>query len=415
MTREGLRLILLVFGAFFLIFLILEIVVRAGGETDADGQFSYLGFELPPYALPLNRIRLQIEAYLNNPSQAAYIPDPETGWLPRPDAILEDGILKVNGASIRSHREYNLQPDDDTLRIALFGDSFAASNEVTDEEAWGYNLEKLLNEAGVNAEVLNFGTGGYGMGQAFLRWQKQGKDYSPDIVIFVFQPENLDRNVNIFRLLNVYSGVVYSKPRFILEGGSLALINSPAMPPEEIMDALESFDSHPLAAYEAYYRGRGVSYPLANISKLAGLVHVTLANLYSNSSSAEMYGPDSERGRLGRAIVHAFATDVADGGASFVVMHLPRFDHFRQFHDGKKLPWRFLLEHFEDAYHFINAEDFLSAKYRDDSYYQPNWHYGPEINLRIAEAVTADLLACIEDGTCISSRLQGISVSQQQH
>ena len=415
MTRESLRLILLVFGVLFLMILILETVIRVGGETDADGQFSYLGFELPPYPLPLNRVRLQIEAYLNNPSQAAFIPDPETGWIPRPDAVLEDGMFKVNGAGMRSRREYNLPPDDMTLRIALFGDSFVASNEVSDEEAWGYNLEKLLNEAGVNAEVLNFGVGGYGMDQAFLRWQTQGKDYSPDLVIFVFQPENLDRNVNVFRQLYVGGDAVYSKPRFILEGENLKLINSPTLPPEEIMDALESFDRHPLAAYEAYYKGKGVSYPFANISRLAGLVYVTLENLYSNSSPAEMYGPDSERGQLGREIVHAFATDVADEGASFVVMHLPRFDHFRQFLDGKKLSWRFLLEHFEDAYHFINAEDFLSAKYRDDSYYQPNWHYGPEINLRIAEAVTADLLACIEDRACISSRLQGISVSQQQH
>ena len=193
------RYALLVFGAFLLTIVILELVVRVGGETDADGQFSFLTFELPPYALPLDHMRGLLDAYYANSGQADYIPDPDTGWLPRPYAVLEDGIFTVNGASIRSRREYSLQPTNDTLRIALFGDSFVAGNEVGDEETWSHSLETLLNEAGVNAEVLNFGVGAYGMGQAFLRWQSDGKDYSPDIVIFVFQPENLDRNVNVFR------------------------------------------------------------------------------------------------------------------------------------------------------------------------------------------------------------------------
>ncbi len=168
-----------------------------------------------------------------------------------------------------------------------------------------------------------------------------------------------------------------------------------------------------MSAYEDYCQSKGRSYPLANISRFAGLVYATLDNLSSNSRPAQMYGPDSERGRLGKEIVRAFANSVAAEGASYVVMRLPRYDHFRQFLGGQKLPWRFLLESYEDAYHFINAEDFLSAKYRDDSYYQPGWHYGPEINLRIAEAVAADLLACIADSTCISSRLQGLAVSQR--
>ena len=238
------------------------------------------------------------------------------------------------------------------------------------------------------------------MGQAFLRWQAQGKDYSPDIVIFVFQSENLDRNVNVFRLLYLQGGIVYSKPRFIHEGSNLALINSPALPPDEIMDVFEAFDSHPLAAHEAYYRGRDVSSPLWNVSRLAGLVYTALNRLNPSMSAQQMYGPASERGQLAKAIVDAFAEDVAESGATFVVLHLPRKDQFKEYHDGKRLPYRFLLDHFQEEYNFLNAEDFLGVEYAGDSYYQPLGHYGPEINLRIAEAVAAYLLACIEDGSC---------------
>lgn len=108
------------------------------------------------------------------------------------------------------------------------------------------------------------------MGQAFLRWQMQGKDYSPDIVIFVFQPENLDRNVNVFRPLYTQGGVIFSKPRFILDDDGLALINSPAMPPEEIMDAFESFDSIPCQPMRTIVRARVVHIPWQISADLPG-------------------------------------------------------------------------------------------------------------------------------------------------
>ena len=80
------------------------------------------------------------------------------------------------------------------------------------------NWEMKLNQAGIRAEALNFGVSIYGMDQAFLRWQNAGRGYAPDIVIFGFQPENLNRNVNIFSTL-YYGWNIFSKPRFVLTGG----------------------------------------------------------------------------------------------------------------------------------------------------------------------------------------------------
>ena len=272
--------ILLICGALLLTILLLEFAVRAFGTTNANGQFWFRGYTLPPYTLPLSELQAKIDNYLVKRDQATLIPDPATGWTYKPNSTRENGGFMINSAGLRSTRDFTLQPASDTLRIALFGDSFVAGDEVKDDEVWGYNLERLLIQAGTRAEVLNFGVGGYGMGQAFLRWKHQGKDYAPDVVIFVFQAENLDRNANVFRLL-YQGGVVYSKPRFILEEDSLALINSPALPPEEIMDVLEGFDSHPLAAHEAFYRGRELSSPIWEISKLAGLLHAALERFFS--------------------------------------------------------------------------------------------------------------------------------------
>ncbi len=407
LTRELLLRSAIVCGALLLTILLLEFAVRALGEADADGQFKFGGYDLPPYTLPLSELRTEVETYLSSRDQATLIPDPLTGWTYKPNSTRENGNFTINGAGLRSRREYALPPADDTLRIALFGDSFVAGDEVKDNEVWGYHLERLLRQAGIRAEALNFGVGGYGMGQAFLRWKHKGKDY---IVIFVFQAENLDRNVNIFRIL-YGQGAIYSKLRFTLEKGGaagLALINSPALPPEAIMDALETFDSHPLAVYEAYYRGREFTSPLWKLSRLAGLLYAAREENYPAEPPSQRYGPRSERASLGMAIVEAFAIDAAGSGAEFIVLHLPRKDHFRDFHAGKQAPWRSLLNHFQKEYHFINAEAFLGAEYTDDSYYQPDWHYGPEINLRIAEAVAADLLACIENETCELARFQDL-------
>ena len=407
MSRDLLHRILLVVGAILLTILMLEFAVRLAGETDADGQFRIGSYSLPPYSLRLNRLRAKLERYFNNKDEATIIPDPETGWTYKPNSERESGGFTINGAGLRALREYALQPADDTLRIALFGDSFVAGDEVRDDEIWAYKLENLLTQARIKAEVLNFGVGGYGMGQAFLRWQSLGKEYSPDVVIFAFQPENLDRNVNVFQLLRI-GGIAFSKPRFILEGGRLSLVNSPALPPEELMGVFASFDSHSLAEHEAFYRGRELSSPLWDLSRLAGLLHALRQQLFPPLTPAQIYGPDSERGQLGQEIVAAFAADVAVSGAEFIILHLPRKDHFREFHEGEQMPWQFLLDHFQKNYHFINAVDFLGVKYTDESFYQPGWHYGPEIHSRIAESLAAELLACIENGTCEFARFPDI-------
>ena len=387
----------------------LEIGIRVIGEYDASGQFVFLGHPLPPRELPLDYINSALKEYLDHKSEVTLMPDAATGWTYRPNSKRQDGEFTINGAGLRALREHDTQPAADTLRIALFGDSFVAGDEVTDEEVWGAQLERFLVEAGVKAETLNFGVGGYSMGQAYLRWQSVGKDYSPDIVVFVFQAENLDRNVNIFHILYPQGRVIYSRPRFVLRDGMLSPVNSPALPPEALPGVFEAFDSHPLAAHEARYIDREfASWPL-KASMLGRLAYHALNQLNPAESPAQIYGPNSERGQLGKAIVDAFAADVVDSGAQFIVLYLPHVDHFRAFHDGKRTPWQFLLDHFRVAYPFISAEEFLGVEYTDRAYYQAQYHYGPEINAKIAENVSAELLKCIKAETCKLTRFDDMS------
>ena len=396
-----------------LILAALEAVVRLGGETDADGQFSFRGYALHPYAPPVERQRRVLEEYLENQNQTIYdqtiyIYDEMLGWSFRPNATVDTVIWQpftINSAGLRSQREYSQAPLPDTLRIALFGDSFTAGDEVSDDETWGHQLEMKLNQAGIRTEVLNFGVNAYGMDQAFLRWQKTGRGYAPDMVIFGFLPENLQRNVNIFSNLYIRQ-LPFSKPRFVLTaGGGLELLNSPVMPLEQIADVFESFANHPLAQYEYHYQSRDAVSRWWSFSRLISYLHEALKQSEDDEDSLDDYGPASERGRLGQAIVDAFADDVKARKAEFFVLYLPDRDDLRRAHNGKPRAHQFLLDHFDEAYHYISFEDQLDRSYLNHGW-APKQHYGPEITSIAAQAVADEIRSCIESGDCELSRFE---------
>ena len=392
-----------------LILAALEAVVRLGGRTNNIGQFTFMGYALEPYAPPVGRQRRMLEEYLENQDQAIYIYDEMLGWTYPPNAARQSGEFTINSAGLRSRREYSQRPPSDTLRIALFGDSFTAGDEVSDDETWGHQLEMRLNQAGIRTEVLNFGVGGYGMDQAFLRWQKAGRGYAPDMVIFGFQPENLDRNVNIFPFTS-YFYRPFSKPRFVLtESGRLELVNSPVMPPEQIADVFESFESHPLAEHEYHYQSRDTAPRWWAFSRLASYLHEVLKQPENDEDSQGDYGPASERGMLGKMIVDAFANDVKEHAAAFFVLYLPRRIEVQRLHDGTPQSHQFLLDHFDDAYHYISFEDQLDRSYLDHGWAKHS-HYAPGITSIAAQTVADEIQSCIESGACELSRFEDATI-----
>jgi len=78
-------------------------------------------------------------------------------------------------------------------------------------------------------EVLNFGVGGYGLDQAYLRYMHEGVHFQSDIVIIGFMSENIYRNLNVFRpfYMGLNERKVYTKPRFSVEEGNLILFKNP--------------------------------------------------------------------------------------------------------------------------------------------------------------------------------------------
>lgn len=395
---------LIVVFAIFLALLLAEAVVRLGGSTDRYGRFTFLRFTLEAQELQVNLLRGEIEGYLANKDIAVVIYDETLGWSFRPKATRQAGTFTINSAGFRSRRDFSVRPPADTLRIALFGDSFTAGDDVSDDEVWSRLLERNLNSAGIRAEVLNFGVGAYGMDQAYLRWREQGKRFAPDIVIFGLQPENLKRNVNVFRQLLHPSGPAFSKPRFALIDNELQLLNAPTIPPEQLIKVFEDFKNHPLAPYEFHYRSR---FRAARWWSASRLLSIAFEALRPVDEEPEIFTPGSEGGELGKAIVDAFAQDVREDGAAFVVLHLPLQYHLERYFSSSpppRPPYSFLLEHARESYPYIAFEEHLEPAHTDDIHWSPTKHYGPSLHELLAQVAADELVACIMDGACALAR-----------
>ena len=387
--------------------LLLELVVRVAGHETADGQFIFAGIELQPYALPMERLAEQVQEYEDNLDRVTLIYDKWIGWKYRPNSVRQSGEFSINSAGLRSQREYDQQPPADTLRIALFGDSFTAGDDASDQTVWAHLLEANLNRAGIRAEVLNFGVSAFGMDQAFLRWLHEGKAYAPDIVVFGLQAENLDRNVNIFRQLIHPKGQAFSKPRFLLSDGALSPVNSPAIPPDELVATFASFAGHPLSAHEAYYRSREYNRQWWSGSKLASMIYAIATQQLEDEGVT--YGLESERGRLGMAIVEAFAADVLAADKPFIVLFLPHKEYFEQSFYGREIPYQDLLDYFRENYHYLSLADVVDPEIKSLKNWGPTLHYGPELNSRVAEIMSAEIATCIRSAACPLTRFDDVN------
>ncbi|NOL48049.1 GDSL-like Lipase/Acylhydrolase family protein [Synechococcus sp. MIT S9220] len=132
---------------------------------------------------------------------AFYIVDSKRGYGLRPNArglYSREGqaLVEINEAGFRGSLPSS-ELSDSVYRIAVLGDSFTEGLQVDEDETWIKVLEKQLNMFSScsilnyrNAEVLNFGVGGYGTGQSLLTWRYQASKFRPDLVILAVYPGN---------------------------------------------------------------------------------------------------------------------------------------------------------------------------------------------------------------------------------
>ena len=120
--------------------------------------------------------------YAQEKSDLFFRLDEELGYALVADRNI-DGA-RINKQGFRGDKEYDLMPPKDKLRLAAFGDSFVFGSVFGSDEKnadiWTSYLEGMAG----NLEVLNFGVPGYGLGQSYLRFLKEGLRFNADILFF---------------------------------------------------------------------------------------------------------------------------------------------------------------------------------------------------------------------------------------
>ena len=134
---------------------------------------------------------------------------PEFGWLLR-DAYFQDGVnnsksiyhfAKPDGERLMSN--YADQP----CRINTYGNSFTQCHQVSDHETWQEVLAAHLQEP-----VKNFGIGGWGVYQAYLRMLKEEKRTPAENIIFNIYSDDHYRNLDAWRNVRVNKHVRFIEP-----------------------------------------------------------------------------------------------------------------------------------------------------------------------------------------------------------
>ena len=154
--------------------------------------------------------------------------DERRGFAPRPGAkgwYTYEGksYVEINKDGLRD-RDYSLAKPEDTVRIAVLGDSFTEAWQVpVTETFWSVMESELANcptFANQEVEVINFGVSNYGTAQQLLTLRHKAWQYQPDIVVLaMFTGNDIINNSKKLEKDPM-------RPFFVYQEGELVLDNS---------------------------------------------------------------------------------------------------------------------------------------------------------------------------------------------
>lgn len=256
---------------------------------------------------------------------------------------------------------------------SVFGDSFAHADEVSDREAWPFLLSERLG-----CEVENFGVGGYGLDQAYLKYLK----YRPrgELVIVVLSQEMLRRNFAASWRFYASIPNALPKPFFRLLDGTLKLEKSPA----ELNS--ESIRAHHV--HDRYAKPFVVEFPYS-IALARVLYYRIVKTAYAQNriEPFETVWTDPDAVGLSSAIVQNFVTAASADGKRVALVPLPSPEHvatgrapYRDFVAGLERPNPNLC--------IIDPFAALLAKHQSvGALRAPDGHFNKDGNQAIASAI----------------------------
>jgi len=250
--------------------------------------------------------------------------DPVLGWAKKPghtgrhvtDEYSVTETLNSNG--LRGP-EYPYEKPDGEYRVLVLGDSYAEGYTVEFEQTFAEVLKTRLNAAGKRApsggsfQVINAGTGGYSTDQELLFFDREGRKYSPDLVILQFCDNDIWYNAQ-----GLYNRG--AKPLFRLDANGKADLGD-VLYPEKAQGPPPPAKKTSLAA-----RAAGWFAARARVGRLlAQSLHTGKAELPDEMRVMTMNDDPEvrEAWRITEALVLKLREEVVAEGAEFLVLWAP--------------------------------------------------------------------------------------------
>lgn len=351
--------------------------------------------------------------------EAAYTQlDPALGWKPRPGSVSGDGLGHINADGIRALRRYPRDLGGIRERVLTFGDSYTHGNDVDDAQTWQHAAE----QARPGLEMLNFGVGGYGMTQAFLRYEAEVENYEATGAILGCMTDDLRRSLNVYypfrfsppSLAPSASGSPYAG---LDAAGRLEFHPNPLGSPEAYRALLEAPDEtlRSLARREALLPEPGAT-PLLDLWRVGGAVYAEpleaagfwlrkqthlLAGrrkptLGAARRAPSVYEPGNVVFEVNLQIFERFATTARARGLKPRILWFPSPKDVAAFNRGRPEPVyaAYLAAMAERGIEVVDVltwlrEDFATAGGIDLDGAFHRGHYTPPVNARIGQRLAA--------------------------
>jgi hypothetical protein len=367
-----------------LIFVPVEVAVRLSSRSASDTAILQVR-DVPLAPRNWEKAAAINREILNKASgDLSYLVYDETlGWTVGADRSGANGLYLSSVEGLRAARRGAVLAGPKTRpRIAIVGDSFVFAERVAFEDSWGHLLEA---SSGGKFEVLNFGVGGYSIDQAYLRVKKDVVAWQPDVIILGFPLGDLYRTLTVYPFISSpHWGIPFSKPRIVLDGNALRILNVPTIDPR-VMFAQPSIENLPFLEYDAGYiprRWRQSSF--ADLSYVKRLLLDTWADPGSEPGS---HG-DEELVRVNGAIFREFIRVADNNGAIPLIAYFPgRQEILRS--NGEQTEGQRIMK--EIGVPFLDTTPCILEVGPDAGYVPNDTHYSPAGNGAVAKCVGDEL------------------------
>jgi len=258
----------------------------------------------------------------------------------------------------------------------------------------------------VNLEVLNYGVPAFGLDQVFLRYQHDGARDNARIVLIGILSESIFRSVNVYRPFYSPGTMPLTKPRFVLDGEKVVLLENPMRELSQYRELLTNPEPflRRFAVHDYYFRTvyRQGPFDLLRSVRLSKVARSILADPQRGIFRRGAYDTTSEAFKVTTGVLDLFVAAVSRNGSLPVIVVFPHRRDFIQYRRNRTTRNVALTMHFQrKGYRYIDLmegfEKHGSGRTMDDlirSHYTP---LGYEIVARtVLDYLVANRLVDVE-------------------